>query len=307
MTTLACREEVTEFVGAEQNRLVATVYGNPSGLQRGTPPILFMHGGGQTRHSWHGAAQLLAERGNLTITVDARGHGDSDWVASGHYTFEHYSDDLRCLTGQVSQRFGEECGNPVVVGASMGGISAMIAQADDGDHASAARFSAIVLVDITPRMEPSGVDKILGFMAQDMRAGFADIQAAADAIADYLPHRSRPRSNNGLSKNLRQRDDGRWYWHWDPAFLDGPHNVQTRNSERQAILSAAARKIDVPTLLVRGAKSELVTVEAAREFVELVPHARYVDVSEAGHMVAGDKNDNFAAAVTEFLTEKGLA
>ncbi len=307
MKTKPCRQEVVEFVGAEGNRLVATLYRGDRDSDPDKPPILLMHGGGQTRHSWQGAAKLFAERGNLAITVDARGHGDSEWVSSQNYTFEHYSDDLVSLTTEVNQRYGSNGGSPVLVGASMGGISAMMAQAGDVPSGRKAEFSAIVLVDITPRMEPTGVDKILGFMSRDMRAGFADVQSAADAIAEYLPGRNRPKSLNGLSKNLRRRDDGRWYWHWDPAFLDGPNTIQTRNTERGTILTQAVQTISVPTLLVRGAKSELVTPEAAEEFVQLVPHAEYVDVSDAGHMVAGDRNDVFASAVAAFLTAKGLA
>ena len=162
-------------------------------------------------------------------------------------------------------------------------------------------FSAIVLVDITPRMQSSGVNRILGFMSKDMRRGFGDINEAADTIAAYLPGRARPRSLDGLSKNLRQRDDGRWYWHWDPAFVDGPHNIMTGSDSRIDVLLAAVRKISVPALLVRGGKSELVPQEDADEFLALVPHAKYVDVTDAGHMVAGDRNDIFAAAVIEFL------
>ena len=144
----------------------------------------------------------------MAITVDARGHGDSEWVSSQNYTFEHYSDDLVSLTTEVNQRYGSNGGSPVLVGASMGGISAMMAQAGDVPSGRKAEFSAIVLVDITPRMEPTGVDKILGFMSRDMRAGFADVQSAADAIAEYIPGRNRPKSLNGLSKNLRP--PGRW-------------------------------------------------------------------------------------------------
>ena len=287
------------FVGFEGNKLAATRF-DPS-QENGLPPVLLMHGGGQTRHSWKDAALKIAEQGHVSFTVDARGHGDSDWVDNEHYTIEYFRDDLYSLTGQVEKLCGQK---PIVIGASLGGISAMLSQALDVEGESAPLFSAIVLVDITPTMTTDGVDKIMGFMAQNMREGFASVEDAADVIAAYLPNRQRPKSLEGLSKNLRHRTDGRWYWHWDPAFVDGEHNIMTGRKDRGNILIDAVKRITVPTLLVRGGKSELVTQEAADEFLKLVPHAKYADVSEAGHMVAGDKNDIFALPFWSFYIRK---
>jgi non-heme chloroperoxidase len=119
----------------------------------------------------------------------------------------------------------------------------------------------------------------------------------ADAIAEYQPHRPRPDDLSGLAKNVRLAPDGRYRWHWDPAFLQGPRNLSARQSEHEA----NASRVTVPTLLVRGGLSEIVSEQGAREFLELCPHAEYVNVSDASHMVAGDRNDVFADAVIEFL------
>ena len=297
--------QVAVLTGTEDNQLAASVYGSID--QNRHPAILMMHGGGQTRHSWDGAARQLASRGNVVVTVDARGHGDSDWVPSKNYRFRDYCADLRQIAPQIASQFSAGNQPPVVVGASLGGLSALLAQKRSDDDDDQQLFSAIVLVDITPRMQSSGVDRILGFMSKDMRSGFADVSEAADAIAAYLPNRARPRSLEGLSKNLKQSEDGRWYWHWDPAFVDGPNSIMSYGTTRLEDLLEAARQITVPTLLVRGAKSELVTEEAANEFLEHAPHAKYVDVSDAGHMVAGDRNDVFASAVIEFLAGQGLS
>ncbi len=129
--------------------------------------------------------------------------------------------------------------------------------------------------------------------------GFGSIAEAAEAVASYLPHRSRPRSQDGLKKNLRLYPDGRWRWHWDPRFLDGPRSVG--RGEMEAALVAAARTIAIPTLLVRGGSSELVQESHARDFLGLVPHAKYVDVAGARHMVAGDRNDHFSTAIFDFI------
>lgn len=283
------------FVGAHDNRLIGDVFPASGSMSQTHGPILLMHGGGQTRHSWLGTAKLLAEQGHTAIAVDARGHGDSDWVADKAYALPQYAADLACLSEQLSDQFGAR---PVVVGASMGGLSAMLCFENGRGNEL---FSKVILVDITPRMEQSGVNKILSFMASNMRDGFESPQQAADAISAYLPNRKKPESLDGLRKNLRRRDDGRYIWHWDPAFVDGPLSIMSGPENPQEILSSAIAKIEVPTLLVRGSKSELVKDEAVKEFMEIVPHAKFVDVNDAGHMVAGDKNDAFASSVIDFL------
>ena len=180
-----------------------------------------------------------------------------------------------------------------MVGASLGGIAALLAAG------KGAQFAALVLVDITPRVDMAGVAKVQGFMRANADEGFGSIDEAAAAVAAYLPHRKRPRSTEGLKKNLRLHPDGRWRWHWDPRFLDGRRSVNIER--REAELVAAARRLAMPTLLVRGASSELVREAHAREFLDLVPHATFVDVSGARHMVAGDRNDQFAAAILAFI------
>jgi pimeloyl-ACP methyl ester carboxylesterase len=189
----------------------------------------------------------------------------------------------------------------VVIGASLGGIAALLAAGDAQAAGRPSPFAALVLVDITPRVDLSGVAKVQGFMRTHARDGFASVEEAADAVAAYLPHRPRPRSTEGLKKNLRLHPDGRWRWHWDPRFLDGRRPIDGRRTEIEDRLIAAARSLKIPALLVRGGSSELVQEEHAREFLELVPHARFADVSGARHMVAGDKNDQFATAIMDFL------
>lgn len=279
------RQEIA-FTGAEGNRLAGDLHeGRPGGAV-----ALLLHGGGQTRHAWRGTAKRLAETGVTAVTYDQRGHGASVWPESGNYRFEDYAADLVVVADALERSFGRR---PVLIGASLGGIAGMLAEGE----ASRPILSGLVLVDVTPRMDPAGVAKVLGFMAERSREGFATIEEAADAVAAYLPHRKRPDSLEGLKKNLRRHPDGRWRWHWDPRFLDGP----IRDAHGTARLLAAAARLRLPTLLVRGRQSELVALEHVREFLRLVPHAAFADVSGAGHMVAGDRNDVFADAVTNFL------
>ncbi len=257
----------------------------PHGETRGT--VVLLHGGGQTRHAWGGTAMALAARGLRAVTVDLRGHGDSEWAADGDYSYEAFSADVAALCDHL--------GRPAVVGASLGGISALIAEGGTRAHSI---MSALVLVDIAPRLEPEGVARVLGFMTA-WPDGFASLEDAADAIAGYMPHRPRPKDLSGLSKNLRLGDDGRWRWHWDPRFMSGDRRPNAH--QRGSFLLDCARNITVPALLVRGRMSDIVSEEGVREFLETVPHAEFVDVSGAGHMVAGDRNDAFTDAVAEFL------
>ena len=283
-----------DFAGAAGNRLVGDRYGS------GKRVAVLLHGGGQTRHAFAGTAAALAAAGWTAITIDQRGHGDSEWVADGSYRAFDFADDAACIASTVLERYGAA---PAAIGASLGGMASMISEGETAKKNLPSIFSALVLVDVTPRIDLEGAIKIRGFMRGRVREGFASIEEAADAVAEYLPHRPRPSSNEGLRKNLRLHDDGRWRWHWDPAFFDGPAPVSTQREQQETARIEAARSLRIPALLVRGGSSELVREEHAREFLELAPHAKFVDVAGARHMVAGDRNDVFTAAILDFLNE----
>lgn len=275
------------FVLPSGLRIAADAYGDPAHT-----PVLFLHGGGQTRHAWGGSARALADEGFRAITLDLRGHGDSDRAPDGDYSSEAFVGDLRGIVAQLEAP-------PFLVGASLGGITSLLAEA--AGPTSICR--GIVLVDVTPRLEIAGVRRIIGFMAA-RPDGFASLDEAADYVASYLPHRARPKDHSGLEKNLRRGDDGRYRWHWDPALMK-LWNPQRFDPEEGARLlrerMAAAASLRVPCLLVRGRMSDVVSEETVREFRSIVPHAEYVDLQGAGHMVAGDRNDAFTGAVAEFL------
>lgn len=290
MMSFASRVTQDSFVGADENRLAVTIF---AGSGR---PVLFFHGGGQTRQAWNASALAVQKAGWTAITVDLRGHGQSDWLSGKQYSFEDFADDVRQVGLATKQRFGVR---PVAVGASLGGISCLVAQYQSDQTL----FDALILVDVTPQMKRDGVERILGFMGDRLQEGFASVEEAADAVSAYLPNRERPKSLNGLSKNLRLDDDGRYRWHWDPAFLDGPRPVYSGRVASEEYRVEAARALTVPTLLVRGQQSELVSADLAKAFLKLVPHAKLADVSGAGHMVAGDRNDAFQSAIFDFLND----
>lgn len=270
------------FHGAGGVKLAADVGGDPAGQ-----PIIFLHGAGQTRHSWSRAARDMIRRGYHVIALDLRGHGDSEWAPDGDYTLDAFAGDLRAVIATLQRP-------PAVVGASLGGVTALITLGAEG----APEARALVLVDVVPHLQQEGANRIHDFMSANMETGFATLEEAADAVASYLPHRPRPASVDGLRKNLRERD-GRFYWHWDPRF----RSARPPGFAEQMIgrMEKASRHIDFPTLLVYGQQSELVSEEGVARLRALIPHAECVDVAGARHMVAGDKNDAFNDAVEGFL------
>ncbi|MBU2531134.1 MAG: alpha/beta hydrolase [Alphaproteobacteria bacterium] len=267
--------------GIHGNRIAADTWGDPAGSA-----VIFLHGGGQTRHAWGGTAARIAATGRYAISVDLRGHGDSDWTATYHRT--DFGRDVIEIVRQIG-------GAPMLVGASLGGISALFAE----DLFDGTLCSALVLVDIAPNTNPAGVERILNFM-RDGAGGFASLEEAADAVAGYVRERTRPQNVSGLRKNLRLKNDGRWYWHWDPRFLE--HTMENRERDFKHLEDAASR-LAVPTLLVRGGQSDVLTQDGIDAFRVLVPHAEFADIEGAGHMVAGDKNDAFTDAILRFAAK----
>ncbi|PUA93505.1 pimeloyl-ACP methyl ester carboxylesterase [Acidovorax sp. 107] len=270
------------FSGFTGGPLVADVHGPV-----GAPTVLLLHGGGQTRHAWGRTAQTLGDTGWSTVALDLPGHGDSAWAADGDYRIEVLADTMLGVW--------RELGMPLaVVGASLGGLISMAAVG----RADAPPISALVLVDIAPRMEEAGVERIVSFM-RARPDGFASLEEAAQQIAAY---RGRPMDGpiEGLKKNLRLNAQGRWNWHWDPQLMSEANHNHRRDA---AGYERALRGLQAPTLLLRGQRSDVISEEDARALVQTMPRARFIDLKGAGHMVAGDANDAFAASVAAFLHE----
>lgn len=288
---IGTREPDTFTVGGAGLTLVGDVW-EPAGGP-GTEPvdeILMLHGGAQTRYSWNRAARRLAAEGYRVTTMDARGHGDSDWDPGGDYDIHRMAEDLEAI---VADRYPGR--RPVIVGASLGGLTTMLAL---GTGRNVAR--ALVLVDVTPKIEAKGVERIGEFMRSGLD-GFASLEEAADAIAAYQPGRRRPTTLDGLRKNLRLKDDGRWHWHWDPRFVGG---ASADNAELgTTFFEELVPRITQPTMLIRGSASDIVSDDSVRHLLEHLPDAYVHEVADAGHMVAGDDNAVFLDQLEWFLGE----
>ncbi|MGB6514689.1 alpha/beta fold hydrolase [Mycobacterium sp.] len=286
MTAVSSTPHTVEFSGVQGLTLVADEWNRGVDAAAGRPTILMLHGGGQNRFSWKNTGQVLADAGFHVVALDSRGHGDSDRAPDADY-------DVETLTADVMQVL-DAIGRPVIlIGASMGGLTGILV----ADRAGPDRVTRLVLVDVVPRFEKNGSARIREFMFSGLH-GFGSLEEAADAVAAYLPYRTRPRSPEGLKKNLRLRD-GRWYWHWDPAFMTKPGDDPQLRTEK---FEQAAADLTIPVLLIRGKLSDVVSPEGVRHFLDTVPNAEFVELSDAGHTAAGDDNDAFSNVVVTFVT-----
>ncbi|MDT7790850.1 MAG: hypothetical protein QOD59_286 [Mycobacterium sp.] len=286
MSTTNSESQTVKFRGVDDVVLVGDEWNRGAPSAAGRPTILMLHGGGQNRFSWKNTGQILANEGFHVVALDSRGHGDSDRAPNANYTVDALCADTLAVLDQI--------GRPVIlIGASMGGMTGMLV----ADVAGPEKVTKLVLVDVVPRYDKDGSARIRDFMASGVN-GFETLEEAADAVAAYLPYRTKPRSPEGLKKNLRLRD-GRWYWHWDPAFLTAPDDDRFVRMQK---LEQAVADLTIPILLIRGKLSDVVSPEGVKDFLAKVPNAEFVELSDAGHTAAGDDNDAFSDAVVQFVS-----
>ena len=267
--------------------LTGDAYGSPGG-----PTAVFLHGTGQTRAAWSATAAALAADGWYAVAFDLRGHGGSDWSPGGDYGTDRLTADVAAIV--------DAAGRPAaLVGSSLGGRSLLVA-AGEADGA-APLATCLVLIETAARLDDSGAARI-GTFLRDHLDGFDDLDEVADAIACYRGTARRPTDEARLLQVVRQRDDGRYHWHWDArVVVRNGEVVQHRTDAEHTRTEAAARRISVPTLLVRGEHSDLVTPAAAQHLQGLLRHCELAEIPEMGHMIAGDRDEQLRHEVVAFL------
>lgn len=247
-------------------------------------PLVCLHGITQTAHSWDEVAPELA-RDYRVLCIDQRGHGDSDWAPDGDYSRATQAADLEAI------RQALELPLFVLVGMSMGGINAITYTARHPQH-----VRALIIVDVSPEIEARGVQNIRQFIQQDdVLPRFEDFVARAHA---FNPRRSLENIRSRLRHNLKQLPDGRWTWKYDPYLRSPGRTFQTT-----ALLGLweEVRAVRCPTLIVKGAESDILSPEAARRLQEAIPGSELVTIPGAGHSVMGDNPAAFVAATRAFL------
>jgi non-heme chloroperoxidase len=261
----------------------------------GLPAVVCLHGGGQTAYMFEGLGARLAGRYHM-LAWDAPDHGDSDPFAGAPDDVAPL--DRHALAADVAPLFAEfGIGRAVFVGASMGGIVSVTV---------AARWpelvGGVVLVDVGHRLESAGVQRITAFLAE--HESFADLDEASAAIAAYLPGRTV--TIGRLTRNLRQRADGRWVWKHGLGRRIRARGVIDPDEGAASVLAGLdqdLRSIHRPVLVLRGAASDVLSEAGADELLELLPDARYARIQGAGHLAAGDNPESFVSLVGRFLDE----
>lgn len=257
--------------------------------QHGDPLVLMLHGGGQSRVSWRRAGRQLSEEGYHVVALDTRGHGESDWAPDGDYAFTRYAADLAAVIREIGQP-------AVVVGASHGGLSALVAAS-----AYPELFRALVLADVTPWLDEEHADSMRDSLREAAK-GFANVDEAARMVDRFRGTTPRA-STKGLRAHMRRGSDGRLYWRWDPRFIDDNF---VRHAGEGGYLVEAARALKLPVLLMHAQLSNIVDLSQIDAFRGAVPSLRVAQVDGIGHMAEGDDNIAYLPALTEFLKEIGL-
>ena len=255
----------------------------------GRPPVVFLHGGGLTAHTWDMVC-LALRRDYRCIAPDLRGHGDSEWSPVEDYELETHADDVARLIEHLGLN------KLVLVGMSLGGLAAIEYASERQD-----RLAGIVIVDIGPEVQEVGANKIRQFMAGP---------GQFDSIEDYIlrakafnPRRDEDLLRRSLLNNLRQTPQGKWVWKWDPrprARVD--HEARKR---RHQLLWERIERIDCPALVMRGERSDMFHDTDAEKLTEHLKRGRWVTVANAGHTVQGDNPRGFVEALRPFLAEIG--
>ncbi|SAK86946.1 Alpha/beta hydrolase fold protein [Caballeronia pedi] len=245
--------------------LAGDSWGDPGGI-----PVILLHGAGQTRHSWRRTGMMLGEAGFFAVSFDARGHGDSGWPPDANYSQLAMVRDLESIASSLGML------RPVLVGAATGGATSLLAV---GEGYVDAR--ALILVNIAPQTEPAGVARI----QSSLRRGSSRFEPRDDAI------------HSPTALCLRPKDESINRWRWDPHFVAWPRDMGRRRQR----LCASARKLTLPTMLMRGEHSDVVSDTGVAEFLRLCPHAEYVNLRDAGHASAWEGNDIYGEEAMRYI------
>ncbi len=249
-----------------------------------SPPLLLLHGGNQSAHSWDLVSLELSRRYHV-FAVDQRGHGDSEWSRGAHYGIDEMALDAEAVSGAL----GVE--RPVVVGHSMGGLVALRFAL-----AAGTRLAGLVMVDIGPEVGERGARMVRDFVGRNVE--FDDLEEFLDRVQQYDPYRSRAHIERTVKYNLLRRADGRYVSKSDRRR----YQMRSEGAKLPGVPEwAEIQALDLPVLVVRGAESNVLEPEAAERFAAALPHGELCTVADCGHNVASQNTRGFLDAVAPFL------
>jgi len=273
---------VSTNVIARHQRFHLLEWGDPT-----LPTLLLLHGGNQSAHSWDLVSLHLADRFHI-LALDQRGHGDSEWARDADYSSNAMASDASAVLEELN------VASVTVIGHSMGGMNTMRLAVDE-PH----RSDRIVLVDIGPELSDQGTKSIRSFVTENRE--FDDVEHFVQSVQKYDPYRSREHIERTVKYNLLQRADGKYVSKRD----HGPRLATTRTQREQSDLFSLqdAASITQPTLLIRGADSNVLTADAAQRFADALPNGQLVTVPDSGHNVHGQNTVGFLQALVPFLND----
>ena len=257
---------------------------------RGRPPILFLHGGALTAHTWDVVCLALRSRYRC-IALDQRGHGDSEWSPVTDYAPEAHLRDIEGLIDHL----GVE--RPLLVGQSMGGLNAFVYA-----RRHAARLAGLVVIDTGPGIRVDGARRIGNFVTETVELD--SIEEFVERAVAFNPRRDPRLLRRSLLNNLRRSPDGKWVRKNDTRHF-GQIDVQEL-ARRAEELFRDSSPVTCPTLVVRGAESDLLHDDDAGAFANALPNGRWVRIENAGHNVQGDNPRGLVEALDGFFSEIGV-
>jgi esterase len=254
------------------------------------PDVVFLHGMGLTAHTWDLVCLALRDEYRC-LALDLRGHGDSEWPADRSYGIAHNARDIEAFVTAL------ELDRPIVVGMSMGGMAALQYAVEHSDS-----LAGLVLVDVgTTPPRTQGLDRLRSFV--QMEHEHDSVEGFIDQAMRFNPRRDPDLLRGSLTHNLRRMANGRWTWKYDRQHAVGGSAEQYAETMRK--IEERLPTISCPTLIVRGAESDLFYDEDAEAMTQAIPNARWVKIPGAGHTVQGDNPRDLAEALRVFLGELG--
>ncbi len=258
----------------------------------GRPPVVFLHGGGLNAHTWDLVCASLKREWHC-LALDQRGHGESEWSPEMDYATESHAGDLDAFVGALGlERF-------VLIGMSLGGVNAL---AWAGRHSR--RLAGLVLIDVGPEIRTEGVRKIAAFTSE--ATPLDSVEHYVERALRFNPRRNRDLLRRSLLHNLRRMPDGRWMWKYDQRHRGKAPDPEAY-ARRRELLWSAVDGVECPTLVVRGAQSDVFHDEDAERLAGRLRQGRWVRIEGAGHTVQGDNPAGLLVSLREFLGATGAA